>query len=188
MNGHLFLLIPLLFFGAFMLIRNPLIKNSVFPLIGIVTILILNFFFIKNLILQYESRNYSNTTGLITHSAVTSRNVTSRSGAVYTSHTSYGVDFAYHYEVNGQSFEATRFRYDKFFWTSEWAHNLVAAHPVGSQIQVFYNPQNPADAVLSAGMDTNDTSLLLILPLFNLMAVFFGWCLVKNISQKTNAA
>jgi uncharacterized protein DUF3592 len=184
MNKYLFLSIPLLFFGVLMLIRNPHIKNSILPLIGISVILILDFFFIKNLILQFESRNYLNTTGLITHSAVTSRNVTSRSGGVYTTHTSYGVDFAYRYEVNGLSFEATRFRYDKFFWTSEWAHNLVAVHPVGSRIQVFYNPQNPADAVLSAGMDNNDKSLLLILPLLNLMAVFWGWCLVKNISKQ----
>lgn len=141
MNGHLFLLIPLLFFGALMLIRNPLIQNSVFPLIGIIAILVLDFFFVRNAVLQFESRNYSNTTGLITHSAFISRNVTSRSGAVYTPHTSYGVDFAYQYEVKGQSFEATRFRYDKFFWTSEWAHDLVAAHPVGSQVRVFYNAQ-----------------------------------------------
>jgi len=94
------------------------------------------------------------------------------------------VDFAYRYEVNGLSFESTRFRYDKFFWTSEWAHNLMAAHPVGSQVRVFYNPQNPVDAVLSADMDANDKYLLLILSLFNLMAVFWGWCFVKNISNQ----
>jgi hypothetical protein len=188
-NGHFFLLIPLLFFGALMLIRNPLIKNSVFPLIGIVAILALDFFFIENLILQFESRNYPNTTGLITHSAVARHEVirpASKFGSI--SQVSYGVDFAYHYEVNGQSFEAGRFRYDKFFWTSEWAHNLVAAHPVGSQVQIFYNPQNPADAVLSAGMDANDKYLLLILTLFNLMAVFFGVVSRQKHLSKTSAA
>ncbi len=157
--------------------------NSILLLIGIIVILALDFFFIRNLLLQFESRNYPNTTGLITRSAVTSKNTMSRTGSGYASHTSYGVDLAYHFEVNGQPFEGTHLRYTKMFSTHDWAEQQVAARPVGLQVRVFYNPQNPADSVLIAGIDSSDQTLFVVLALFNLLAVFFGWCLVKNISK-----
>jgi len=151
---------------------------------GVIVILFLDFFLIKGLVLQFESRNYPGTTGVITHSAIASREIVSSSPSGQQNQEGYGVNFNYDYKVNGQSFEGARFRYDQFFWTHEWAQQQVAAHPVGSQVQVFYNPQNPTDAVLVAGVGAGDKPLFLILALFNLIAAFLGWCFVRNFPKR----
>jgi hypothetical protein len=47
----------------------------------------------------------------------------------------------------------------------------VEAYTVGSGTQVFYNPENPADAVLSPGFDGRDFVLVLLLTPFNCVIV-----------------
>jgi hypothetical protein len=112
---------------------------------------------------QFVSRNYPAATGEVTYSKVT-RHRGSKGGITY------GVDIRYRYAVDDRSFEGRRFRYNASSSSdSAWAAEVVAQHPVGSQTKVFYNPQNPRDAVLSAGMDGSDLMVVLFLMPFNLV-------------------
>jgi len=185
--NHCFLLIPFLFFAVLVLIRGkPLLRNLILALFGTIILSFLDFHFVNDSILQFESRNYPHTTGFITHSAVASHEVirpASKFGSI--SQVSYGVDFKYLYKVNDQSFECARFRYNNYSWKYEWARQLIAVHPVGSQIQVFYNPQNPVDAVLFVGLDGTDMTLFLILALLNLIVIFSWWFLVKKYLKRS---
>ena len=180
--NHYFLLIPFLFFAVLVLIRGkPLLKNLILVLFGTVIVSFLDFHFVKGSIQQFESLNYPHTIGLITQSAVERHEVihpASKFGSI--SQVSYGVDFKYLYKVNDQSFECAHFRYNNYSWKYEWARQLVTVHPIGSQIQVFYNPKNPADAVLFVGLDGTDMTLLLILALLNLFVIFSWWFLAKK--------
>lgn len=185
--NHYFLLIPVLFFVVLMLIRKkPFLKGLILVLFGTMIIFLLDFHFVKDSILQFESRNYPHTIGFITHSAVASHEVmhpASRIGS--TSQINYGVDFKYNYKVDDQPFDSARFRYNNYSWKYEWAKQLVADHPVGSQIQVFYNPENPSDAILFVGLDGTDITLLTILALLNLVVIFLWWLLVKSILKRS---
>ena len=127
----------------------------------------------RNLWSQSASRHYSAATGQITHSEVT-RHRGSKGG------TTYGVDIRYHYVVNDRPFDGTRLRYDQSSSDRAWAERTVADHPVGSQTQVFYSPQNSQEAVLSPGLDGSDVLLLLFVMPFNMVALGFctwlgGW-------------
>lgn len=117
---------------------------------------------------QFASRKYPFTTGQITHSQMTRRR--GSKGRVI-----YGVDIFYRYAVKDHPYYGKRFRYNAQFssgWT--WAQQTVAEHPVGSQTQVFYNPQNPQDALLSPDVDGSDLMTVLFLMPFNIATLGFG--------------
>ncbi len=95
------------------------------------------------------------------------------------------MDIRYNYVVNDHSFEGTRFRYNEGSSSdSAWARKAVAAHSVGSSTQVFYNPQNPQEALLSPGVDGSDLFLVLFLMPFNLITLGFGTWLVSWLRER----
>lgn len=82
---------------------------------------------------------------------------------------SYHPAILYRYEVNGQSYEGGRYRYDGFPDDYYSVNEIVTDHPAGSTIEVYYNPDNPADTVLSTGVVAWDVPLpFLISPFFYL--------------------
>jgi hypothetical protein len=80
---------------------------------------------------------------------------------------SYHPAFLYRYEINGRSYEQERYRYDNFPDDYYSVKEIVTAHPAGSGIAVYYNPDDPADTVLSPGVVAGDV------PLPFLMSPFF---------------
>ena len=82
----------------------------------------------------------------------------------------YDVQFQYQYEVHGQRFRGTRLRYNNApnsARNAEWARAVMTAYPVGLQTQVFYNPKDREDALLSPGLNGQDIVLVLLLMPFN---------------------
>lgn len=58
------------------------------------------------------------------------------------------LDFAYAYEVDGRAYEGSR--YDASgAWPSGDVHAFAAEHPVGTHVQVHYDPDDPARSGLS---------------------------------------
>lgn len=53
----------------------------------------------------------------------------------------------YSYQVNGQAYQSTK-RAPGPEVGGTGARGVVARYPAGAQVMVFYNPQNPSDAVL----------------------------------------
>ncbi len=100
---------------------------------------------------QYQSGSFANVKGEVLAGTVTQW--TGSKGAVH-----YHPSISYRYEVNGQTYKGNRYRYDGHpsFYNEAEANQVLAAHPKGSEIEVYYNPDKPADAVLSPGLDTAD--------------------------------
>jgi hypothetical protein len=143
---------------------------------------------IKNVARQVVARNYPSTQGWITHSDITERAV-----PPHKRETSYGVSFRYRYQVGGSLFEGDRFRYNNApssSWDREWAESLVAAHPVGSKVQVYYNPANPADAVLDRGLSGRDVVLVLVWLSYDCMLLSFwivtGLCFRRILFRRAS--
>ena len=101
---------------------------------------------------QLFSEKYLSTTGLITQSEIYS--LTNSSGTI-----KYRINIKYEYQAYSQKLESCRFRYfDESLYTEDIGQvkEITATYPKGSQVKVFYNPHNPTDALLSAGIIGDD--------------------------------
>ena len=99
--------------------------------------------------LQHQSSSFPSTTGRVDVSEVTITH-----GSKGSTH--YHVHIVYGYGVGGQTFENARFRYGPFSTSHAEADAEVEAHPVGSDITVYYREDNPADSLLSPGVVGSD--------------------------------
>ena len=66
---------------------------------------------------------------------------------------SHSVDITYAYNVSGRRYEGHTIA----LWSEDWGgrgtSEFVAAHPVHSAVEVFYDPEHPENAVLVRGPD-----------------------------------
>jgi Protein of unknown function (DUF3592) len=128
----------------------------------------------KQLIQQYYSVNFSSTTGKVIHSEVSSYTTYAK-----YAHIHYFPKIRYSYKIDGQINESQRFCYTHYY-SEEFSRKVVEDHPVGSQIQVFYNPQNPQDALLSTGFGQIDSAAIirvLIQANFIIVIIVVVWCI-----------
>lgn len=83
-----------------------------------------------------------------------SRNWPSVQGEILTSrvddHTLENLrpEIVYGYTAQGQTFKGTRVGYSGYSVSRAALEQIVARYPVSSQVTVYYNPQNPSQAVL----------------------------------------
>ncbi|MFI5014415.1 MAG: DUF3592 domain-containing protein [Hyphomicrobiales bacterium] len=102
----------------------------------------------------HESALWPTTAGTITSSAVTQEESTSRDDeGRETTATKYRADIRFAYKVGGREFHSSQW---KWGWTSLYADSMgaqaiVAAHPQGRSVRVYYDPKEPETAVLEPG-------------------------------------
>jgi len=113
--------------------------------------------FARILAWQYRSEAFPGAKGEVLSGTVTQW--TGSKGSVH-----YHPSFLYQYEVDGRTYNGRRYRYDGHpsFYNEVEAKQIVAEHPKGSEIDVYYNPDNPADTVLSRGLDTQDLGVVFL--------------------------
>jgi hypothetical protein len=126
------------------------------------------------LVRQYEAESFRQVQGEVTSSEVT---VTYGSkGSVY-----HHVHITYRYSVDGlDHYTGRRYRYDGHPTDEAGANAVVQAHPPHSAVTVYYNPANPADALLAPGVDNRDVSLLFLM---TPICLFFMWLLWRAGKQ-----
>ncbi len=81
-----------------------------------------------------------------------------------------GLDVGYSYLVNGVKYTGLRYRYDDRNGAFDYKA-VTCAFPPGSTQTVYYNPDNPADAVLSPGLNGCDLLLALFAIPLNVITV-----------------
>ncbi len=85
----------------------------------------------------------------------------------------------YEYEVNNKIYQSKKFNYPGEGYTrSKDATRVIRYYPVGSMQSAYYNPDNPAEAVLQKAKSSSIVSSILIPVLFvlsGLLCVFVGW-------------
>jgi hypothetical protein len=121
---------------------------------------------IRDLVAQIGSAHFTATPAHIVRSEVTSHRG-SKGG------TTYGVRFEYTYAVNGSEYRASRYTFNVSSSSDEaWAREAVAAFPAGSERVCYYDPKNPARAVLAPGIHGSDLMILMFLTPFNIIGGF----------------
>ena len=118
---------------------------------------------------QMVAESYPLTTGSITHSEVTVHHGDDS--------TTFGVDVKYTFEVAGKKYEGNQYRYGQWSSSDNSARRIVDSLPVGTEVDVHYNPSDPSDAVLAVGIQSSDLFMMLFLMPFN-MVMLGGWCVM----------
>lgn len=83
--------------------------------------------------------------------------------------TTYRLEVAYRYTVDGRVYKGDRMNYvlaSRSDSDEKWPAQYVSQHPVGSQVQVHYNPADHNDAVLQVGLQGNDFFTALFFSVF----------------------
>ena len=122
---------------------------------------------------QYLALNFSTTQGRIVWSEV-GRGAVSRRG----------IEIEYNYTVDGVDYTGHRYRYDDHNVTFEWGAT-VEEYPRWSSQTVYYNPQNPADALLEPGIDGCDLLCLLFALPLNVLTWTLWSAMITRLREKS---
>ncbi|MEW6406388.1 MAG: DUF3592 domain-containing protein, partial [Chloroflexota bacterium] len=113
------------------------------------------------------ARNWPVARGTVTLSTLERRRSSSGSGSV-----SYPVVY-YTYEAGGQRYESNRIA-PGMEVGGTGSDKVVARYPAGSTVDVHYNPQNPAEAVLEVKTPATVLIMWLVLAVVNFMMCGMG--------------
>jgi hypothetical protein len=124
----------------------------------------------NDLFRQFNSSHYPSAVGTVTQSEAKVHK---------SSHgqTNYDTSINYRFDVGGRAFTGARLRFNPGTVPDKASANrLVAAHPAGSTVLVYYNPNDPMESVLMPGINGSDLMLFLFLTPFNaIMLGFWRW-------------
>ena len=59
----------------------------------------------------------------------------------------------YRYTVAGKTYSGNRYRFGEIYSSDGIGYQIVAEHPAGKRVTVYYNPDDPADALLRPGLE-----------------------------------
>lgn len=91
------------------------------------------------------------------------------------------VQFRYH--VNGREFTGNQYRHWLSAGDHRHAERMAAGHPSGGKTTVYYNPANPAEALLDPGLAAQDFFALLWLTPFNIV-MLGSWALATRLLRR----
>jgi hypothetical protein len=134
------------------MITDYFIKLNLTQIVGLITfvvgLVILALSTIATL-KSISSKEWLTTGGKIIHSTIYNYRETNEANSTYRP------DIAFEYGVDGEKFISDRLYYGvKIMSSGNWAKSrkLIEKYPVDKEIIVFYNPNNPKEAVIEPGI------------------------------------
>jgi hypothetical protein len=118
---------------------------------------------------QYDSKGWPRISGVITKSWLDRH-----------THGSTFASLAYVYKVDGQMCWSRRYK----FVDNDPAETVIGRFPVGAQVAVFYNPQDPKISVLSPGLTSSDLDGMIIFACLNaipMLVIWFVWSKYEEV-------
>ncbi|PZO50896.1 MAG: hypothetical protein DCF16_12335 [Alphaproteobacteria bacterium] len=124
-----------------------------------------DFFAVNAIRQQLRAEHFPTVTGVITQNDIEITR-SSKGGSNYTARLRFS------YAVDGRAYVGDRHRYGSYAASAQHAEALASRYPVGAPVIVHFNPDDPADAILSPGIDGADVFVPFFLLPFNL--ILFG--------------
>ena len=145
----------------------------VLSLLALLTDAIVGYF-----LMQYmRSMKYSTAIGKVTHGEVIDKSSDDSRR--------YAPRFKYEYEIDGQNFIGTRYRYiNESFDKAEDAAAIVKQLPVGSQVLVFYDPHAKNDSVLKRDINEQEVLILLVIIPVNVVPLAVWAALARRLRER----
>lgn len=126
----------------------------------------------------FESRGWPTADGVITVSQFTS-NTDRDSGS-----TTYGASIAYDYTVNGASYTGSNVHFGQYSTSDpSYGRSIVNRYPLGKQVMVYYDPDNPSESVLEPGAGWSSFMVAGIGILFALVGFIGGFFQFKKYKR-----
>lgn len=144
---------------------------SLFIVLGVALI----YFGLNRLMLVRQSQNWAKTSGQI---------ISARVGFVSSKGIVYFPDIVYRYTIAGIAYEGKQVSFGFREGDKTSTQEKVAQYPVGSRVDVFYNPESPNESCLEPGGRTLGFSLPILAGI--IVAIFGVWGLYRSI--KTSGA
>jgi hypothetical protein len=131
--------------------------------------LLFDCFVVHSVTMRLWALSFSSTTGTVIHSEL-------KTSPDSDGETTYQPEVHYHYSVEAAAHTGTTYQFSQFLTSSSRrARSVVRAHPIGKPVTVFYNPQNPSQAVLHRGLDGSELFMVVFMTPFNaVMVAFWG--------------
>jgi hypothetical protein len=151
-----------------------LIFGLVAGILGIVSIVLL-FAMMRSRGKVRVSQSWPAAEGRILHS-MAEYHRSSESGAYYPI-------VNYEYSVNGQMYRSGQIRFGTRvgFGSSSVVQRIVSRYPIGSSQAVYYNPDNPGEAVLERTTGGANTLLGCLVGIFIIVIIFVGGVLFVSV-------
>ncbi len=106
---------------------------------------------------------------------IVSGNISARRGSKSTS---YVLDIKYSYKVLGQSYENNQFSFGSEgtgYDTRKKAEGILAKYPIGNQVTIYYDPNNPQQAVLERKYDSTGAILAVIVGILGIGMIIYSF-------------
>src|SRR5690242_1153264 len=98
---------------------------------------------------------------------VNGRIVKSEVGETLGTTAEYSADVQFAYDVAGTGYTSSTVRHGYFRSSKRHAERVEKKYPQWRAVKVYYNPNDPADAVLEAGIDGDDLATAIFATPFN---------------------
>jgi hypothetical protein len=167
-----------------------MMNNMTFGIVALIAVpiiliaLVVLFFALRGRRKVRASMNWNETIGTVLFSEVEERrSYSSESGTTI----SYYPKIVYEYQVMGQRYQSQRFNLGE---VGIGNYNKVAAktaqYPQGGQVPVYYNPDNPQEAVLERAAPSSNVLLIVVVVIFamlgcTLVMTMGGFMFINNL-------
>ena len=129
----------------------------------------------KILAASWRSRNWQSTQGKIIEVTNESFEIPGTAGYIPTTSVKYLHEgFVYKYKVNGKKYHSQSVCFGGH------AEGKLTQLMTGSNVTVFYDPQNPKDSVLKKGLTAGSTSGIMFATLGALLTLWMGIVMLKT--------
>ena len=139
--------------------------ERVFPMLGLFTFIGIILYSISNLVVSYRWEFIQKPRLATTESGVIVESICRKTEGLKYNY--YYFDFQYSYEVDGGAFSS---RLVSYYSTGNCF--MVQKYKVGQPVKVYYDPLNPALAVVDPGLENNSLKSLIVNNLFNFTFLF----------------
>lgn len=127
---------------------------------------------------QYQASHFPTVTGTIVHSNVKTEKSDRHNRTYYST-----ADVVYRYTVGSQNFTNTTIRFGMGVSGRAYAQKNVSKLPVGLDVTVYYDPQDPAVAMIDPGLQGSDLFAVVFLTPFNAIMVLFWMGMGSTLRQ-----
>jgi hypothetical protein len=125
------------------------------------------------------SRTWPSTAGRVMNTSIDSSSV----GGISDSVDRWQANVSCTFSAGGKSYTGTRYTSTGEFYSGskEECDRFLVDHPVGSPVQVFFDPNDPANCVLKPGLDYRHIflSALMLMTIVGILGVWKGWIRTK---------
>ncbi len=147
----------------------PLIVGVLFSVLGV-----------KTIIKAFDSRDWLNCEGTITHSEIITKTSRSNSG---TTSTRYSPKIQYEYVVEENTYSSSNISFGGRNAGRDYVQQTVDYYHVGLIVEVYFNPENPTESALEPGVTSGTYMPLAMGLIFMGVGMFYYKTTNKSANQ-----